>query len=133
LESVAQQAVGRSGSGDRAAPAAAPADPVASAADHRLGLLADLPRGQRARLVALTLDPGLVQRLGALGLQPGRVVQVLRRAPWAGPIHLQVGMTELMLRRSDARRIQVQLEPWPAAGSPAADPPPPGAAPGRPA
>jgi hypothetical protein len=65
-----QDAVGRSGSGDLAAPAAAPA---AGPADHGLGLLADLPRGQRARLVALTLDPALVQRLGALGLQPGRV------------------------------------------------------------
>jgi len=81
--------------------------------------------------VALSLDPGLVQRLGALGLQPGRVVQVLRRAPWAGPIHLQVGMTELMLRRSDARRIQVRLEPWLAPEAPATDPSQPGAMPGR--
>ncbi len=61
------------------------------------------------------------------------MVQVLRRAPWAGPIHLQVGMTELMLRRGDARRIQVRLEPWPAPGSPAADPPRPIATPGPPA
>jgi len=34
---------------------------------------------------------------------------VLRRAWWAGPIHLRVGMTELMLRRRDAARVSIQL------------------------
>lgn len=63
--------------------------------------------------MTLAVDAGLAHRLEALGLQPGQVVQVLRRAPWSGPIHLQVGMTELMLRRRDASRIQVRLEPRP--------------------
>lgn len=92
--------------------ARSPAAAIAPAggAEDRLQRLVDLPRGRRARLVALAVDAGLAHRLEALGLQPGRVVQVLRRAPWYGPIHLQVGMTELMLRRRDACRIQVRPE-----------------------
>lgn len=69
--------------------------------------LAALRRGQDARVVALGGDSGLRHRLQALGLRPGQRVQVLRRAPWGGPIHLQVGMTELMLRRRDAARVAV--------------------------
>lgn len=69
--------------------------------------LEGLRRGQVARVVALGGESGLRHRLQALGLRPGQRVQVLRRAPWGGPIHLQVGMTELMLRRRDAARVAV--------------------------
>jgi ferrous iron transport protein A len=34
-------------------------------------------------------------------------VQLLRRGWWAGPLHLRVGMTELMLRRVDAARVGI--------------------------
>jgi len=60
-------------------------------------------------VVDLAVDMGLRHRLQALGLRPGQRVQVLRRAWWAGPIHLRVGMTELMLRRRDAARVSIQL------------------------
>jgi ferrous iron transport protein A len=72
--------------------------------------LARLRRGQAARVVELAGESGLRHRLEALGLRPGQRIQVLRRAPWGGPLHLQVGMTELMLRRRDAARIAVA--PW---------------------
>jgi ferrous iron transport protein A len=45
------------------------------------------------------------ERMAALGLQPGRRVAVLRRAPFGGPLHLRIGPTELMIRRADARAI----------------------------
>lgn len=60
-------------------------------------------------MLELDVDRGLRHRLQALGLRQGQRVQVLRRAWWSGPIHLRVGMTELMLRRSDAARVSVQL------------------------
>ena len=82
--------------------------------DHDgLERLADLPRGRTALVAELAVDSGLAHRLGALGLRPGQQVQVLRRAPWSGPIHLQVGMTELMLRHREAARIRVRLSPAP--------------------
>jgi ferrous iron transport protein A len=59
-------------------------------------------------VVDLAVDKGLRHRLQALGLRPGQRVQVLRRAWWAGPIHLRVGMTELMLRRRDAACVSIQ-------------------------
>jgi ferrous iron transport protein A len=58
-------------------------------------------------VTALAVEPGLRHRLEALGIKPGQQLKVLRRGWWSGPIHLRVGMTELMLRRIDAARIQV--------------------------
>ena len=69
--------------------------------------LVDLPRGSQATVQALTAESGLRQRLEALGLKPGQVVQMLRRGAWAGPLHVRVGMTELMLRRRDAARVSL--------------------------
>lgn len=45
------------------------------------------------------------ERMAALGLQIGRRVTVLRRAPFGGPLHLRIGPTELMIRRADARGV----------------------------
>lgn len=67
--------------------------------------LADLVPGQSATIASLAADSGLGQRLAALGLRPGQRVELLRRAGWGGPLHLRVGMTELMLRRRDAARV----------------------------
>ena len=69
--------------------------------------LVDLPPGATATVAALAADAGLRQRMEALGLRPGQNVQVLRRAWWAGPLHVRVGMTELMLRRRDAARVSL--------------------------
>jgi ferrous iron transport protein A len=67
--------------------------------------LANLAPGASATIASLSADPGLRQRLEALGFRPGQRVQLLRRARWAGPLHVRVGMTELMLRRRDAARV----------------------------
>ena len=83
--------------------------------------LADLAPGQSATIAAIAANPGLRNRLEALGLCRGQRVQMLRRAWLAGPLHVRVGMTELMLRRADAARVgleaglEVDLDPWPVA------------------
>ncbi len=64
--------------------------------------LVDLVPGRSATVVSLAAEAGLRARLEALGLRPGQSVQVLRRGWWSGPLHIRVGMTELMLRRRDA-------------------------------
>ena len=64
--------------------------------------LTDLRPGATAVVASLSADPGLRQRLEALGLRPGQPVQMLRRGWWSGPLHVRVGMTELMVRRRDA-------------------------------
>jgi ferrous iron transport protein A len=48
-----------------------------------------------------------MRRLKALGLGQGQRIHLLRRAWMAGPLHVRVGMTELMLRRVDANHIRI--------------------------
>jgi len=69
--------------------------------------LIDLRPGASATITALRADQGLIQRLEALGVRPGQTVQMLRRAWWAGPLHVRVGMTELMVRRRDAASVDL--------------------------
>jgi ferrous iron transport protein A len=69
--------------------------------------LTDLQPGERATVVTLDGEPRLLQRLCALGIRPGQTIRLLRQAAWGGPLHLRVGMTELMLRRQDARHISI--------------------------
>jgi ferrous iron transport protein A len=71
-------------------------------------LLSELAVGQSATIRSLAVEPGLRHRLQALGLHRGQRVQLLRRGWWAGPLHLRVGMTELMLRRVDAARVGIE-------------------------
>lgn len=43
----------------------------------------------------------------ALGLRSGREVAVIRRARMGGPLHIRIGTTDLMMRRSEARLIEL--------------------------
>jgi len=61
--------------------------------------------GEFGKITAIHADVDLQQRLAALGLRPGCLVQVLRKASFSGPIHLRVGTTEVIMRRSEALRI----------------------------
>ncbi len=70
-------------------------------------LLSELAAGQSATIRSLAVEPGLRHRLQALGLHRGQRVQLLRRGWWAGPLHLRIGMTEMMLRRVDAARVGI--------------------------
>jgi ferrous iron transport protein A len=69
--------------------------------------LADLKPSQSATILALHIDAELQHRFCALGLRCGQEIHVLRRGWMNGPLHVRVGMTEVMLRRCDARQITV--------------------------
>ena len=70
--------------------------------------LSDLPVGARARVVALDAGPELAARLGALGFRPETEVRCRRRAPLGDPRVYELRGTQLCLRRSEARNIQVE-------------------------
>ena len=53
-------------------------------------------------------DEGLEQRLQALGFRPGREVTLIRRAWFAGPLHVRIGTTEVMIRRHEAEQIYLR-------------------------
>lgn len=64
--------------------------------------------GESGTILSLHAEEELYHRLAALGVRVGKRVQLLRRARFAGPLHIRVGTTDLMLRVSEACRIQVQ-------------------------
>lgn len=72
-------------------------------------VLADLNPHQLARICTLRVDPDLGQRLAALGLRPGRDIEVLRRGFLHGPLQVRVGSTDFMLRFDAARLIDVEI------------------------
>ena len=60
------------------------------------------------RIARVEGDPPVARRLMELGLVPGTVVRVVRRAPFGDPIELVVRGVHLSLRRSEARLIHVE-------------------------
>lgn len=65
------------------------------------------PTGRCGTVVRIDADFDLAARMKALGIAPGRRIRVIRRAPLRGPLQVRCGQTDLILRRADARHIQV--------------------------
>lgn len=69
--------------------------------------LASLHPQQIATITNLEPETGFNQRLQALGFRVGQQVIMLRKAWFSGPVHVRVGMTEVILRRQEAQKIAV--------------------------
>jgi len=72
--------------------------------------LADLPRLRRARVRAISGTDATAERLAVLGFAPGTEVSFARRAPFGGPIVVDVRGTQIALRVREARRILVEAQ-----------------------
>lgn len=64
--------------------------------------------GESATIQHISADESLFQRLAALGFRVGKHVSVIRRASFNGPIHVRIGNTDVMLRRTEAHRIKIK-------------------------
>ena len=72
--------------------------------------LADVATGQSARVVRVSdKDPGLLRHLSSLGLRPDVVVGVRDRAPYEGPITLEVSGRRVQVGASLAGRLLVEI------------------------
>ena len=71
--------------------------------------LSTLTTGESATVQALHVDTGFQYRLNALGFRIGKSLQVIRIAPFNGPLQLRIGTTDVMLRRQDAEKIEVLM------------------------
>ena len=70
--------------------------------ERRLQSLAELPPGRAATIIRVSdEDPGMLRYLAEMGIVPGALVTVESRAPFGGPIVLQLG--------ADARSIGPEL------------------------
>ncbi len=69
--------------------------------------LLHLPPGVDATVGAIHADAALRVRLTALGFRIGQRVRMIRQAAFAGPLHVRLGTTDVILRRGQARLIEV--------------------------
>jgi ferrous iron transport protein A len=73
-----------------------------------LAELSALPLGTTASILSINTETTLEHRLQALGFRVGKQISVIRKAWLGGPLHVRIGTTEVIMRRCDARAIQVQ-------------------------
>jgi ferrous iron transport protein A len=73
--------------------------------------LAEVPVRTAVVIHALALPPGERRRLTELGLRHGARIEVLRRAPFGGPLALRVGSALFALRLAQAAQVAVRPEP----------------------
>jgi Fe2+ transport system protein FeoA len=69
--------------------------------------LHELSAGDVATVAAIHADAALRSRLAALGVRIGQRVRMVRKGRFAGPLHIRLGTTDLILRRRQAGQIEV--------------------------
>jgi ferrous iron transport protein A len=75
-----------------------------------MNLLYNLKSGDLATISginALHIDQPLIQRLVALGFRVGKQIKVMRKASFNGPLHVRIGSTDIIIRESEAKLIQI--------------------------
>jgi ferrous iron transport protein A len=70
--------------------------------------LADLSRYGLARVRRVLGEDAAAQRLRELGFTPGTEVDFVRRAPFGGPLIVQLRGYQLALRPAEARRVEIE-------------------------
>jgi len=70
--------------------------------------LISLKPGEIGIIAALHAEEDLYHRLAALGFRTGKQVCLVRGARFAGPLQVRIGTTDVMLRRRDAQKIEIQ-------------------------
>lgn len=70
--------------------------------------LSSLKPGETALIGNIDADNSLFHRLAALGFRTGKKIELIRCASFHGPLHVRIGSTDIILRRTEASRIQVK-------------------------
>jgi ferrous iron transport protein A len=74
--------------------------------------LAEMKTGQTGIVVEVLGGHGLIRRLDALGIRPGRKVTKLSSALFRGPVMLRVNSTQVAVGFGMARKIIVEAEKY---------------------
>lgn len=72
--------------------------------------LKELKPGERARVVRLTGDGAVFQRLCEMGFVEGAALRFVRSAPFGDPVEVELSDYHLSLRRVEAAMIEVRRE-----------------------
>ncbi len=70
--------------------------------------LASMTPGEIATIISIHTDEALHQRLLAMGFRSGKQIELIRKAPFSGPLQVRVGTTDILLRKAEAEKIRVQ-------------------------
>jgi len=76
-----------------------------------MATLNQLRQGQRARVVSVAGEDGIVQRLLEMGLVDGEEIEVLGFAPLGDPMEILLRDYRLSLRRHEAAGVTVEPLP----------------------
>lgn len=72
--------------------------------------LKDLKPGEGGRITQIDGGHGMVSRLAALGIRPGRRITKLSSGFMRGPVTLEVDRTQIAIGFGMAKRILVEVE-----------------------
>lgn len=72
--------------------------------------LTDLELGQRGEIISIMGGLMAIKRLADLGLISGTRVKVIKKAPFSGPIKIEVRGSRLVLGRGLASKILVKVK-----------------------
>lgn len=72
-----------------------------------MSTLATLQAGESGVISAIHSEQALYYRLAAMGFRIGKRIEVVRSARFSGPLHVRVGSTDIMLRRTEAQHIEI--------------------------
>jgi len=70
--------------------------------------LAELVIGSKGEMIQIS-DNSLEQKLLEMGCTPGEQFEVVRKAPFGGPIAILISSYVLSIREEDARSINVKI------------------------
>lgn len=65
--------------------------------------------GQSGRILCISGEPALVQRLMEMGMLEGDPIELIGVAPLGDPLEVRLGDSCLSLRRHDAALVEVEL------------------------
>ena len=78
--------------------------------DKKIVTLRQMHSGQSGRVIEVQGGHGLVNRLSAMGIRPGKKITKISSMLMRGPVTLQLGHTKLALGFGMANKIMVELE-----------------------
>ena len=78
--------------------------------EHKQITVSKLEPGQSGKVIDIQGGAGMIARLAALGIRPGRTVTKISSMLWRGPVTIQTGGTRLAIGHGMASRIIVEPE-----------------------
>lgn len=69
--------------------------------------LDQLKPGEYGIIQHVHAEPTLALRLNAMGFRVGKRVELIRVAPFNGPMQVRIGSTDIIIRSSDAHHIEL--------------------------